>query len=179
MRVICYFLYYYFARHLPRSYEFGQAGRLCNRLRYFLCRPLIGRSTGYFRIERGADFGGGKNIAIDEFGGLGENARVMGEGEVIVGKHVMMGPDVMILTSDHKMTPQGYDEYEHGKVEIRDHAWIGARAVILKNVTIGRYAVIGAGAVVTKDVGDYEVAVGVPAKAVHRREEMLGGQTEA
>ena len=100
----------------------------------------------------------------------------MGEGEIFIGKHVMMGPDAMILTSDHKMTAKGYDGYEHGRVVIKDYAWIGARAVILKNVTIGRYAVIGAGAVVTKDVGDYEVAVGVPAKVVRRREEMLGGQ---
>ena len=49
---------------------------------------------------------------------------------------------------------------------IKKGAWIGAGVSILPGVTVGKYAIVGAGAIVTKDVPDYSVAVGVPAKVV-------------
>jgi acetyltransferase-like isoleucine patch superfamily enzyme len=55
-----------------------------------------------------------------------------------------------------------------GPVEIGDGTWIGIGACVLPNVKIGRHCVIGANAVVTRDVPDYHVAVGVPARAVRR-----------
>lgn len=169
IRVLAYFLYYYFAKNLPRSYQLGFIGRLSHRIRYLICRNLIIRNKGYFNIERGADFGGGKNIIIDESGGIGENARFMGHGKIIIGKHVMMGPDVMIITDDHKILPEKFDGYVSEDVVIDDYAWIGARAIILKGVKIGKYAVIGAGSVVTHDVGDYEIWAGNPAKLIRKR----------
>ena len=65
------------------------------------------------------------------------------------------------------------DEYDRQvllckPIHIKKGAWIGAGASILPGVTIGEYAIVGAGAIVTKDVGDYEVAVGVPAKVVKK-----------
>ncbi len=86
-RIFCYLLYYFFAKHLPRSYELGPFGKWSSRLRRILCRPLFKNVEGFFSVERGADFGGGKNIIIREYGSLGENARVMGEGTVTIGRH--------------------------------------------------------------------------------------------
>ena len=51
-------------------------------------------------------------------------------------------------------------------IVIKDGAWIGAGATILSGVTIGKYAIVGAASVVTHDVGDYEVAVGSPARVI-------------
>jgi maltose O-acetyltransferase len=81
----------------------------------------------------------------------------------------MMGPDVMIITEDHKILSDKFDGYVSEDVVISDHAWIGARAIILKGVKIGKYAVIGAGSVVTHNVGDYEIWAGNPAKLIKKR----------
>jgi len=61
-----------------------------------------------------------------------------------------------------------YTGDKEGKIIIQDDAWIGAGAIILPNVTIGKGAVVGAGAVVTKDVPPYTVVAGVPAKEIKK-----------
>ncbi len=168
-RTLCYFFYYFFAKHLPRSYELGPVGKWSNWVRRLACRPLFKNVEGFFSVERGADFGGGKNIIIREYGSLGENLRLMGEGTVTVGRHVMMGPDVMILTSDHQAAEEGFKGYTTKDVLIDDHAWIGARAIILKGVKIGKHAIVGAGSVVTHDVNDHEIVGGSPARLIRKR----------
>ncbi|MBI5415713.1 MAG: acyltransferase [Candidatus Omnitrophica bacterium] len=168
-RTLYYLFYYFFAKNLPRSYELGPFGKWSGRLRRLVCRPLFKDVEGFFSVERGADFGGGRNIIMREYAGLGENLRVMGTGTVTVGRHVMMGPDVMILTSDHKANEEGFDGYVTKDVLIDDHAWIGARAIILKGVRIGKHAIVGAGAVVARHVQDHEVVIGNPAKVLRVR----------
>ena len=158
------------ARHLPRSYSLGFAGRLSKRLRRLAASPLFKEAGRNINVERRADFGGGGNLIVRDFADIGENARFMGSGTIIIGEHAMMGPDVMIITSDHKILPMGFDGYETANVEIGDYAWIGARAIILKGVKIGKYAIVGAGAVVTADVTDYTIVGGVPAKVIRTRE---------
>ena len=170
-RIVCYLIYYFFAKHLPRSYELGLVGKWSGRLRRLVCRPLFNKVEGFFSVERGADFGGGRNIVMREYGSLGENLRVMGEGTVTVGRHVMMGPDVMILTSDHKALDEGFAGYVTKDVLIDDHAWIGARVIILKGVRIGKHAIVGAGAVVARHVRDHEIVIGNPAKVIRMRVE--------
>lgn len=174
-RIISYFLYYFLAKHLPRSYEFGLAGKWSARMRRFCCRRLFKETTGICSVERGADFGGGRNIIMREYACLGENTRVMGTGTVTIGRHVMMGPDVMILTSDHQAGEEGYQGYITQDILIDDHAWIGARAIILKGVTIGKHAIVGAGSVVTHHVGNYEIVGGSPAKLIRKRTENPNG----
>ena len=77
-------------------------------------------------------------------------------------------PDLRAITPNHcssstdiSMQLQGYTEEK--EVVIGDDVWIGARVTILSGVHIGNGCIIGAGAVVTKDIPDYAVAVGVPA----------------
>ena len=53
---------------------------------------------------------------------------------------------------------------------VQEHAWVCANTTILQGVTIGKYSVVGAGSVVTKDIPPYSVAVGNPAKVIKKRE---------
>ena len=95
---------------------------------------------------------------------INSNSLLMARGGITVENDVMMAANVQLLSNNH-------DEYDRQvltckPIHIKKGAWIGAGASILPGVTIGEYAIVGAGAIVTKDVGDYEVAVGVPAKVV-------------
>lgn len=170
-KLISYFLYYGLARFLPRSNDYGLFGLGSHRLRRALCRKLIKETALVFGIEHGARFGWGTQLTMYDHANLGENCRIEGGGDVIIGRHVMMGPDVLIIPQDHKILPEGYDGFIKGDVTIGDYAWVGARVIILRNVTIGRHAVIGAGAVVTRNIPDYAIAAGVPAKVVKMRDQ--------
>lgn len=78
---------------------------------------------------------------------------------------VMIAPGVRIATINHDYNER-HTKYTYGKVLIKKNAWIGMNVTICPGVTIGEYAVVAAGAVVTKDVPDYAVAGGVPAKVI-------------
>ena len=93
-----------------------------------------------------------------------------------VGKDVMMGPFVVIIGDSHQfsdrnipMRLQGIKQYP--PVQIADDVWIGARVMILPGLKIGKGAIIGAGAVVTKDVPPYAIFAGNPARMIGSREE--------
>jgi maltose O-acetyltransferase len=82
----------------------------------------------------------------------------------------MMAPDVIIVTENHKYTKESFKGWEKKPVIIEDNVWIGYRVIILPGVRVGRNAIIGAGAVVTKDVPPYAIVGGVPAKVIKMRE---------
>ncbi len=93
--------------------------------------------------------------------------------EVVIGADVLIGDRVTILDADHNFddanTPiwrQGDSFF--GAVRLLDGCWIGAGAVIMPGVTIGRNAVVAANAVVTRDVPDRTVVGGVPAKIIRK-----------
>lgn len=78
---------------------------------------------------------------------------------------VQLAPGVKIATINHDFNER-HTKYTYGKVTIKKNAWIGMNVTICPGVTIGKYAVVGAGSVVTKDIPDYGVAVGCPAKVI-------------
>lgn len=78
---------------------------------------------------------------------------------------VMAAPGLRIATINHDMNAR-HTIYTYGKVTIKKNAWIGMNVTICPGVTVGEYAVVGAGAVVTKAVPDYAVVGGVPAKVI-------------
>ena len=103
---------------------------------------------------------------------LGINSKV--ENDLVMGDYVLMGPDVVIYSSMHS-----YDNIEKPimhqgaktikPVTIGNDVWIGLRAIIMPGCHIGDHVIIGSGAVVTKDVPDYAVVGGVPAKIIRFR----------
>lgn len=165
-----YLAYYWFARWLPASHAYRAIGSLSSRLRGLLCRSLFDGCGAGANVEHGAEFGTGKGIVLKERACLGVRAQVLGDGGLEIGRDAMMGPDVTIITQDHAPSDDGkFSGYEKARVFIGDDAWIGARAVILKGVKVGKSAIVAAGAVVTRDVPDFAIVGGVPAKVIKYR----------
>ncbi|MCF8261085.1 MAG: acyltransferase [Melioribacteraceae bacterium] len=104
---------------------------------------------------------------------IGQGCYFHSAGGLSIGKSVGIGPFVKILTSQHDPKdlekPVLHEELVYNSVEIKDGADIGTSSIILPGVTIGEGAIIGAGAVVTKNVPDFGVAVGCPAKIIKYR----------
>ena len=86
----------------------------------------------------------------------------------MIGDNVSVSPGVWILTDEHDIDDPDFPEVL-SPVRIEDYAFIGSKAMILPGVTIGRGAVVGAGAVVTKSVAPFDVVGGVPARVIGRR----------
>lgn len=87
--------------------------------------------------------------------------------EIKIGNRVCINDGVEILTASHDVADPAWKEVK-GKIIIEDYAWIGTGAMILPGVTIGRGAVVGARAVVSKSVDADTIVVGNPAKAINR-----------
>ena len=165
------FLYYGFAIHLPCSSN-PYVGELSRKIRYFCCKRIFDKCGKDVNIEHGANFGAGRGVEIGDYSGIGVNSIV---GAVNIGKDVMMAPEVVIITKNHRfsdltkpMRLQG--SIPHQPVIIEDDVWIGFRAIILPGRHIGKGAIVGAGAVVTKNVPPYAVVGGNPAKVLKYRE---------
>jgi acetyltransferase-like isoleucine patch superfamily enzyme len=117
---------------------------------------------------------------------IGFAAEIFSGNEVVIGDHVLIANHVLINGYDgHPLDPvaraagekPGEDGF--GPIRIGDYAWIGSKAIILKNVTIGRGAVVASGAVVTKDVPELTVVAGNPAREVRTIEAPLEWCSEA
>jgi len=109
------------------------------------------------------------NIEIGTDTIIGEQAVLDGRGHLKIGNHVDIASQVMIYTSAHQVHDPSFSP-ENKPVIIKDYCFIGPRAIILLGVTIGKGAVVAAGAVVTKNVKEKEIVGGVPAKPIGKRQ---------
>ncbi len=125
----------------------------------------IGRGSA---IHMGATFYNPRKIKIGKDTVIGERVVLDGRGDLIIGNHVDIASEVMIYNSQHDINDEGFKATAE-TVLIEDYVFIGPRAIILPGVKIGRGAVIGAGAVVTKDVEEFKIVGGVPAKEIGDR----------
>ena len=126
---------------------------------------LFGRKLDDVRILTPfiCDFGNRVKLGKGVF--INHSAILSASGGIEIEDGVSIAPGVRIGTINHDFN-QRHTIYTYGKVTIKKNAWIGMNVTICPGVTIGKYAVIGAGAVVTHDIPDYGVAVGVPAKVI-------------
>lgn len=89
-------------------------------------------------------------------------------GNIEIGCNVSISHNVSLMTGGHKLNSSNF-KAEHLPIVIKDYAWIGVGSIVLKNVTIGKGAVVCAGSVVTKSVDDYAIVAGVPARKIGER----------
>lgn len=117
-------------------------------------------------------FDNGKNIHIGSNFTANFNLTILDIKEVYIGDNVMIGPNTTITTVGHPLSPK--DRRAHlaqgSEIRIGNDVWLGANVTILPGVTIGDNVVVGAGAVVTKDIPPNSLALGVPARVVKELE---------
>ena len=115
----------------------------------------------------------GLNITVGDNFFTNYNVTILDIAPVTIGDNVMIGPNVLISTVGHPISLKGRRKRlaKALPVKIGSDVWIGGNVVILQGVTIGDNVVIGAGAVVTKDIPSNSVAMGVPAKVTRKIED--------
>jgi acetyltransferase-like isoleucine patch superfamily enzyme len=111
----------------------------------------------------------------------GTNSCISAIGEIFIGNNVTIASRVTII--DHSHGELNYKDIEtpvmqrklvnKGPISIEDNVWIGENVVVVAGVTIGKNSVIGANSVVTKDIPEYTIAAGVPAKVIKIIEKVL------
>lgn len=182
VKKICSVTYHLFGHWFPDSYCCLNVGKVSIRLksglyvRRFLVKRIIDECGENVNIERHAGFSRG--LHLGNYSGIGRNSHVS---DAWIGDHVMMGPEVVIYNQNHRfdrtdipMDQQGFQPEK--RVHIGNDVWIGRRVMIMPGVTIGDGCVIGAGAVVAKDIPPYSVAVGNPARVVKSRVDSSDGK---
>jgi acetyltransferase-like isoleucine patch superfamily enzyme len=114
-----------------------------------------------------------KKLAIGNNSFIGRSAFINAAGGVRIGADVLIGPGVKIWSADHQFSsrkiPVRAQGHSVSPIVIGDDVWIGVDSVILRGTKIGTGAVIAAGSVVTKDVAEFKIVAGVPAKVIGER----------
>jgi len=149
-------------------------GLVCGYIPSHRIRRMIYRRIFHVQIPSNSVIYGGAelrdpwNIVIGEHCSIGHRAILDGRVGLHIGDNVNLSTGVWIWTLQHDPQSPSFAT-EGGPVVIEDYAWVSCRAVILPGVTVGRGAVVAAGAVVTKDVAPYTIVGGVPAKVIGER----------
>ena len=136
--------------------------------RQSLCAELFGHCPDSCWISSPFICEFGRNIHLGEKTFFNFNVTILDVGEVHIGSHVLLAPNVQIYTATHSteyLERRNWAAYSK-PVHIGDDCWIGGGAIICPGVTIGARSIIGAGAVVTRDIPADSVAVGNPAKVI-------------
>lgn len=167
-RTLCRRIYFRFAWRLSSSVQSERS----KKIRFFLTKNFIEKCGEDVNIKQYARFNSELNIG--NHSGIGKNCFI--SGRTYIGNDVMMGPDCIMYSYSHEhgridipMCQQGFEK--ETPIHIGNDVWIGARVIILPGVTIGDHVIIGAGAIVTKDVPDYAIVGGNPAKIIRMRNE--------
>ena len=154
-----------------------------SELRLYVCNHVVAKIPSHtlrlafyrwvmgFEISKGtaiflgAQFHAARGLKVGVFSVVNQDCRLDTRGKIEIGDCTSISPETAILTADHNTQSKAF----HGRIRpvvIGNQVWIGTRATILPGVKIGDGAVVAAGAVVTKDVPNFVIVAGIPAKQI-------------
>ena len=110
-----------------------------------------------------------KNIKIGNHCGINHDVFILGGYQIDIGNYVVLSARCMLIDAGLDKFEYALSEFPkhvYGPIIIEDGEWVGAGAIILPNVKIGKKSIIGAGAIVTRDVPPYSIVAGNPAKII-------------
>lgn len=174
MQAMTLVIYYAFLRFLPSSRVTSVFSNM--RVWYFQNVLKIMKNGGNpSMIGYNVYIANGKRISFGSGCRINENVYIE---SARIGNDVLIAPNVSILSRQHEFSNlnipislQGYRKEQ--PITIGDGVWLGRNVIILAGVKIGNGAIVGAGSVVTKDVNDYEIVGGAPAKFIRSRKDKL------
>jgi len=166
-RRIAFLLYNLFGRFLPRStmpYSLGS-----KHIRAFLVRNFVDSCGKNIIVETGSLLS--PKIKVGHNCLIGENCQI--RSNVTLGDDVLLAQNVALVSFKHNFErpdiPIRLQGETFGTIEIGNDVWVGINAIVLTNVKVGDHAIVAAGAVVTKDVPDWAIVGGIPAKVIKYR----------
>jgi maltose O-acetyltransferase len=166
--VISTLLYYSIGVRLPQT--FWPAGIIFSVLRIYLLRGMGCKIGKMCEIESHVDVGLRPSSVVGDYCQI--NKRVILRNAQI-GDFVMIASGAALLDRQHIFSRHDIPMMKQGKIRkkvvIEDDVWIGQNTIIMPGIKIGKGAIVGAGAVVTKDVPPYAIVGGVPAKIIKFR----------
>ncbi len=146
------------------------------RLRGYYYGQLLANCGKNFRVGVGARIRNPALVSVGSNCYLGEDAHLYPWNEkIVIGNNVLIAAGAKIISRNHAFEKLGLpissSGYNNQPIIIDDDVWIGFNVVILAGVTIGRGSIIGANAVVTKNIEPYSIMGGVPARLIRKRNE--------
>jgi len=151
-----------------------KCGKICLNQGCIITAPSNISLGDYIYILEGCSLYAHDNgkITIGDYSACNNNVNInaTGDGVIQIGTSVIIGPNTVIRASNHNYSlrdkPISTQGHSGGAIIIEDDVWLGANVVVLPGVTIGTGSIIGAGAVVNKDIPPFSLAAGVPAKVI-------------
>jgi putative colanic acid biosynthesis acetyltransferase WcaF len=109
------------------------------------------------------------NLEVGHGVGIADGAEIYNPAPVILGDFVTISQDAYLCSASHDYTKRSFP-LTTAPIEVRAHAWVAARAIVLMGVTVGEGCVIGAGSVVSKDTPEWSICCGNPCQVIKKYE---------
>ena len=130
----------------------------------FIFKKRVG-ILGFFRV------GNRRNVSIGDDCGINSGVYILGHSRVVIGDNVVLSVDAKLIDAGLDLSNFAYikkPQHVSSFVIIEDDVWIGAGAIVLPGVTVGKKSVVGAGSVLTRDVAPFTIVAGNPARPIGR-----------
>jgi len=164
LRAGAFFTLYGLVKYLPPPVGDG--------LRYLVLKLFVARIESW-KIKDGVTVWFPEGVRIGRHVTINEGVFLDGFGGLSIGDHCRIAHGCSFISEDHVFDDRDTPIWKQGKraspITVQDDVWCGCGVKVMRGVTIGRGSVIAAGAVVTRDIPPYSIAMGVPARVVGSR----------